>query len=396
MTYQVIPGASRRGKDRLADSLGYTYTHRRTTKTAVHWRCSVRNKVMQCTASIKQEGSCFTPGLSEHCHPPVLGASLASQASVLVKQIASQDVFRSGPDIADSVMKDLIDLTAPTDAMPTFTNLARQANRHCRHLRPDHPTDMDFILQKFIPEDFFRKDVRVMERCHLVFATKDQLDILSKAKRWYADATFKVVREPFSQLMSINAFIKVEYNVKQVPLAFALMSGKRRKDYKGVIKAIKEVLPCEPAVQEVILDFEVAAWNAFQESIPGVKISGCSFHWGQTVWRIVQHVDLQGAYNGDVGTQKLIRKLLSLPYLPAASIAEAFYKLKEKCTTPLLSELADYIDRTWINSTTWPTATWSVYLRAVRTNNDCEGWHNRLNVQAQKGNLNMYLLMYLL
>ena len=92
---------------------------------------------------------------------------------------------------------------------------------------------------------------------------------------------------------------------------------------------------------------------------------------------------------GDVGTQKLIQKLLSLPYLPAASITEAFYKLKEKCTTPLLSELAD-------NSTTWPTATWSVYLRAVRTNNDCEGWHNRLNVRVQKGNLNMYLLMYLL
>ena len=130
MIYQVIPGASRRGKDRLADSLGYTYIERRTTKT------SLRNKVMQCTASIKQEGSYFNPGLSEHCHPPVSGASLASHASVLVKQIASQDVFRSGPDIADSVMKDLIDPTGPTDAMPTSTNLARQANRHRRHLRP--------------------------------------------------------------------------------------------------------------------------------------------------------------------------------------------------------------------------------------------------------------------
>ena len=199
---------------------------------------------MQCTASIKQEGSCFTPGLSEHCHPPVSGASLASRASDLVKQIASQDVFRSGPDIADSVMKDLIDPTGPTDALPASTNLACQANWHRRLLCPDHPTDMDFILQeKFIPEDFFRKDVHVKERCHLVFATKYQLDILSKAKRWYADATFKVVREPFSQLMSIHDFIKVEDNVKQVPLAFALMSGKRRKDYK-------EVLPCEPAVQK--------------------------------------------------------------------------------------------------------------------------------------------------
>ena len=101
---------------------------------------------------------------------------------------------------------------------------------------------MDFILQeKFIPEDFFRKDVRVKERRHLVFATNIS-SIFSARQRG------GMLREPFSQLMSIHAFIKVEDNMKQVPLAFALMLGKRRKDYKGVIKAIKEVIPCEPAV----------------------------------------------------------------------------------------------------------------------------------------------------
>ena len=69
----------------------------------------------------------------------------------------------------------------------------------------------------------------------MVFASKRQLKILRKAKRWYADATFKVVRKPFTQLFSIHAFVKSDENVKQVPLLFAFMSGKRRKDYKKIL-----------------------------------------------------------------------------------------------------------------------------------------------------------------
>ena len=42
------------------------------------------------------------------------------------------------------------------------------------------------------------------------------LSLLSRAKMWYMDATFKVVREPFTQLFLIHAFVKQNDNVKQV------------------------------------------------------------------------------------------------------------------------------------------------------------------------------------
>jgi hypothetical protein len=45
------------------------------------------------------------------------------------------------------------------------------------------------------------------------------------------------------------------------------------------------------------------------------------------------------------------------------------------------------------------TMDWSVFKQALRTNNDVEGWHHKLNIKARKGNLQFYLpitLMYIL
>jgi len=43
-----------------------------------------------------------------------------------------------------------------------------------------------------IPANFFRREVKVDERRHLIFATDSQLDLLVQARRWYIDGTFKV------------------------------------------------------------------------------------------------------------------------------------------------------------------------------------------------------------
>ena len=44
----------------------------------------------------------------------------------------------------------------------------------------------------------------------------------------------------------------------------------------------------------------------------------------------------------------------------------------------------------------WPVEAVSVYRQHVRTNNDVEGWHRRLNHQARRANLPFYVLVRLL
>jgi hypothetical protein len=52
----------------------------------------------------------------------------------------------------------------------------------------------------------------------------------------------------------------------------------------------------------------------------------------------------------------------------------------------------------WVESvviwgSTWKPASWTVYRQSVRTNNDVEGWHHRINRKAQKPNLQMCILI---
>ena len=111
----------------------------------------------------------------------------------------------------------------------------------------------------------------------------------------------------------------------------------------------------------------------------------------------VQELGLQTSYSRDQGTHTWIREIMALPFLPEDQISRAFRKLKRKAATRPLQELAEYVENTWITSTTWPPASWSVYLQAVRTNNDVEGWHYGLNRRAQgKSQLPFYMLIMLL
>ena len=100
------------------------------------------------------------------------------------------------------------------------------------------------------------------------------ISILSQAKNWYTDVTFKVVHKPFTQLFSVHVFVKSGESVKQIPLIFAIMSGKCKQDYTEVFKAIDALLPTrnvQTLTYLTYLDFEAAMWQAAAEVFPTVE-----------------------------------------------------------------------------------------------------------------------------
>ncbi|XP_020898546.1 uncharacterized protein LOC110237295 [Exaiptasia diaphana] len=145
------------------------------------------------------------------------------------------------------------------------------------------------------------------------------------------------------------------------------------------------MLPTVPRVKRIVLDFEKSAWKALSRVLPTVKLSGCSFHWSKAVWRKIQYLGLQAAYHEDRAAQTFLRNVMALPYIPADDIEEMFNRLHEQANqNDSLLNLLQYVRKTWIYANRWDPTTWSAYRRNIRTNNDIEGWHNRINQTSLK------------
>ena len=48
-----------------------------------------------------------------------------------------------------------------------------------------------------------------------MFASDEQLELLQLSRTWYIDGTFKLCRHPFTQLLTLNAFVKNDDHVKR-------------------------------------------------------------------------------------------------------------------------------------------------------------------------------------
>ena len=395
-TFQVFPQGSAKGGPLLVDSCGYKFCVKRQRGTTTEWRCSLRTQATRCLATVIQKPGNFELR-GQHVHPPVHGIDVMATVKTHVRQQAGANVFEPATNIVDRVLEN-VDPSRPLAALPSVTNLARAANYHRRCRRPADPTRLDFVLDTTaIPHDFLIEDVTVNSNRHLIFGTTAMLQLLGKAKEWYMDGTFKVVKQPFQQLFTIHTFVQCDKAVKQIPLIYILMSARRKRDYRAVLRAIVNKLPATLAVKTVISDFELALWKSVKSVLSShVKQRGCAFHWAQAVWRKLSQLGLTAAYRQHDSTHRFCRRIMSLPFLRTADIYTAFDTLKRRATSDRLLQLVRYVDAQWISHTVWPPSTWSVYRRAVRTNNDVESWHARLNRKAESANLALYKLITLL
>lgn len=171
LTFQIMEGASERGKRKLIDSCGFSYNVKRQRLEATDWQCTVRATENRCKATVVQKpGNLLEFGRNLHNHAAPVGGMIAAKINFLIKQEAKQDVFRPASEVVNDVL--LSELTdSPCPSLPCVDSLQRTANRTRRQLRPQDPKDLDFDLQmEHIPDGFFCVDVKIRGRQHLVFA----------------------------------------------------------------------------------------------------------------------------------------------------------------------------------------------------------------------------------
>lgn len=111
----------------------------------------------------------------------------------------------------------------------------------------------------------------------------------------------------------------------------------------------------------------------------------------------VKELGMHRAYKKQKTIHNYIKELMALPNLPSEHIERAFGQLKMRA--PLgehmekLRALLKYFEKNWVASTKAPPASWSTYKRFIRTNNDVEGWHRKVNTYNTTDKPNMYTLL---
>ena len=118
------------------------------------------------------------------------------------------------------------------------------------------------------------------------------------------------------------------------------MSGKSRRDYRHVLKAVKNLLSDAICIEGVVVDFECELCQAVKKVFPDAKIQGCAFHWTQAVLK-VQGLELSTAFHEDDATHKFIKRLMASPFLPhehILHIRHMFQQLNDLATTPVFGK----------------------------------------------------------
>jgi hypothetical protein len=139
---------------------------------------------------------------------------------------------------------------------------------------------------------------------------------MQKADCLYVDGTFRTAPKPYTQFISVHG--KISGFV--IPLAFILVTGKSTAQYVQILQHLKQEVirltnnPLNPG--RIILDFEMSMMNALQMEFPTSALSGCYFHFNQSLWRHIQQIGLARDYQQDRRLNKVIRRVMAIGFLP--------------------------------------------------------------------------------
>ena len=96
------------------------------------------------------------------------------------------------------------------------------------------------------------------------------------------------------------------------------MTDRNIADYKHFFQTLKikirQVTGHRWRPRRVICDFEQALLVAVEKELRHAQISGCYFHFNQSLWRKVQNLGLAASYRQHRELKKVIRKVMAISH----------------------------------------------------------------------------------
>jgi hypothetical protein len=215
----------------------------------------------------------------------------------------------------------------------------------------------------------------------LVFATDENLNVLRKCKELYIDGTFRSTPSPYKQYVTVHG----KHHGRLLCLASCLLAGKQIGHYREVLQCLKRevrrITHHRMKPTRVVCDFEQSIILAIETEFPRAKVSGCYFHFCQSLYRKINSLGLGLAYRQDPQLGEAIRKCFALGYLPLAVVRQTFQQFRASRRIrhlinqyPNLDDFMEYVNATYFTGP-YPPLMWNVYTRdsSNRTNNHVEG-----------------------
>lgn len=206
---------------------------------------------------------------------------------------------------------------------------------------------------------------------------------LQKAKRLFIDGTFRTAPNPYQQFITVHG----ELDGFVIPLAFVLSTGKLTFQYRKIFQELKREVRnstnSELNPDQIVTDFESGLMTAITFEFPRSRLSGCFFHFNQSLWRGVQRHGLTTDYKRDRKLRKMIRRVMSIGFLPTLLVRQNYILLRTSRRTqslltryPRAGDWLDFVERIYMmRNSLFPPSVWNVYDRScsTRTNNHAEG-----------------------
>ncbi|CAF4923920.1 unnamed protein product [Rotaria sp. Silwood1] len=146
----------------------------------------------------------------------------------------------------------------------------------------------------------------------LIFASRDQLDLLNGCEVWHCDGTFAVVPKLFEQTYSIHGLIRE----KTLPLIYSLLPNKKEETYETLFRVVQQHVQRVP--RYITIDFEKGAENAFAIVYPQMFFL-----------RFLRELGLKKEFLENNISRRTMKNLVALAFVPEQDVIRKFTEIKE-------------------------------------------------------------------